>query len=169
MGGQIVGFEAEGETLVDFVVGAAAGDGGHAGADLGFVEIVEEGPAAHAVVAEHEFTKRGPALATVKWELQAEENVVFTSAGVKGQARRTVYGAWKWRGTVGLDLGLAQEFAGVHDEADVVGEIDAEGGIPSVKLSPVPGIEEAGLGEGVSAEEFEARELRAGLANDGDG
>jgi hypothetical protein len=169
VGGQVVGFEAKGETVADLVVGASARDERQAGAYLGFVEIVEEGAAANTVMAEHQLTEGRPALAAVKWELQAEEDVVFARAGVESGTRGAVYGACKRRGTVRLDLGVAEEFAGVHNEADVVGEIDVEGRVPSVELGPVSGIEKTGLGEGVSGEEFEARELRAGLVDYGDG
>ena len=84
---EVIGFEAKRITLVDFVVGADARNARQAGTDYAFLLVVLEGLAANAIMADHKFAERSPALSPVKRQLHTEENVVLTRVGVEGGGR----------------------------------------------------------------------------------
>lgn len=133
VGLKVIGFEAESETLVYLVVGASARKEREAGADDALVDVVLVGQAADASVAEHQFAEGGPALTAVKRELQAKEDVVFTSIGIEGGAGGASDDALgEWGRDRGRDLGVAEVFAAVDHKPDVVNHVDRERAIPSI-------------------------------------
>ena len=118
---QVVCFEAEGVTLIDFVIRSGTRYQPKARTDGTLFDVVLEGPAANAIVAEQELAERGPSFASMKRELCAEENVVLPGVRIEcGAAGATDFARRKRGGNRGGDLGVAEELAGVDHEAEMV-------------------------------------------------
>jgi hypothetical protein len=163
LGLEVVGLDAQSEAGIDFVVEAAAGDQNATSSDLDIGAAAAGGESSGAPVSVENFADWRPTFIFAAGKLSAKEDVVLASlhveCGVAAGAEDIRASSETARAMLLGNLGGSEKLAALDDEAEPVGGVQGERGVPAGQSGPVAGVEEPGLGIGATGEELVARIL----------